>query len=278
MFQSISLGLANVAETDFEKKLLLAKRHGFTAIESSAQEVMENGVENVKALLEKHGMQISGSNLPFHPAQVDDAGFEAAMEALPAQAAALSAVGCTRCIIWIFPASDTLTKEENYALHKTRLSRAAAVLAQYGMRLGLEFIGPYTARKYKKHVFIYTAEEMLGLAKDCGENVGLLFDAYHWYTGANNKDVFDHIPDERRIVSVHVNDAPVGDRLALPDSPRALPGETGMIDIACVMNGLKKIGYTGPVVAEPFSPKLAELPTDDDKVACIKACLDKIWP
>ena len=51
-----------------------------------------------------------------------------------------------------------------------------------------------------------------------------------------------------------------------------------MIDIACVMNGLKKIGYTGPVIAEPFSPKLAELPTDDDKVACIKACLDKIWP
>ena len=37
---------------------------------------------------------------------------------------------------------------------------------------------------------------MLGLAKDCGENVGLLFDAYHWYTGANNRDVFDHIPDE----------------------------------------------------------------------------------
>lgn len=147
MFQSISLGLANVAETDFEKKLLLAKRHGFSAVESSAQEVMENGTENVRALLEKHGMQISGSNLPFHPAQVDDAGFEAAMEALPAQAAALSAVGCMRCIIWIFPGSDTLTKEENYALHKARLSRAAAVLAQYGIRLGLEFIGPYTGRK-----------------------------------------------------------------------------------------------------------------------------------
>ena len=168
MFQSISLGLANVAETDFEKKLLLAKRHGFTAIESSAQEVMENGVENVKALLEKHGMQISGSNLPFHPAQVDDAGFEAAMEALPAQAAALSAVGCTRCIIWIFPASDTLTKEENYALHKTRLSRAAAVLAQYGMRLGLEFIGPYTGRKDTDLEFISTAAEMHCIATYSG--------------------------------------------------------------------------------------------------------------
>ncbi len=278
MFQSISLGLANVAESNFEKKLQLAKRHGFAAIESSAQEVMENGVETVKTLLEKYGMQISGANLPFHPAQVDDAGFEAAMAALPAQAAALEAVGCARCIIWIFPASDTLTREENYALHKTRLSRAAAVLAQHGIRLGLEFIGPYTARKGKKYDFMHTAEEMLGLAKDCGKNVGLLFDAYHWYTGANNPDVFDHIPDERCIVSVHVNDAPLGDRLALPDSPRALPGETGQIDIACVMDGLRRLGYTGPVVAEPFSPKLAALPTDDEKVACIKACLDKIWP
>lgn len=276
MFQSLNLGLANVAEKNFEKKLLLAKKYGFSYIEAGAQEVMENGVENVKALLQKHGMQISSANLPFHPTQLDDDAFAAAMEALPAQAAALSAVGCTRCIIWIFPASDTLTKEENYAFHVKRLSAAAAVLKAYGMRLGLEFIGPYTGRKGKKYVFLYTAEEMLKLAKDCGDNVGLLFDAYHWYTGAHNKDVFDHIPDESCIVSVHVNDAPVGDPLELPDSPRALPGETGMVDIACVINGLRKLGYTGPVIAEPFSPKLAAMETDDEKVACIKACMDKI--
>ena len=276
MFQSLNLGLANVAEKNFEKKLLLAKKYGFSYIEAGAQEVMENGVENVRALLQKHGMQISSANLPVHPTQLDDDAFAAAMEALPAQAAALSAVGCTRCIIWIFPASDTLTKEENYALHVKRLSAAAAVLKEYGMRLGLEFIGPYTGRKGKKYVFLYTAEEMLKLAKDCGDNVGLLFDAYHWYTGAHNKDVFDHIPDQSCIVSVHVNDAPVGDPLELPDSPRALPGETGMIDIACVINGLRKLGYTGPVIAEPFSPKLAAMETDDEKVACIKACMDKI--
>lgn len=276
MFQSLNLGLANVVEKNFEKKLLLAKKYGFSYIEAGAQEVMENGVENVRALLQKHGMQISSANLPFHPTQLDDDAFAAAMEALPAQAAALSAVGCTRCIIWIFPASDTLTKEENYAFHVKRLSAAAAVLKEYGMRLGLEFIGPYTGRKGKKYVFLYTAEEMLKLAKDCGDNVGLLFDAYHWYTGAHNKDVFDHIPDQSCIVSVHVNDAPVGDPLELPDSPRALPGETGMIDIACVINGLRKLGYTGPVIAEPFSPKLAAMETDDEKVACIKACMDKI--
>lgn len=275
MFLSLNPGLVGVQEKDFEKKLLLAKKYGFRYIEAGAPEVMDVGVEKVKALLEKHEMGISGANLPFHPLQMDEAGFEAAMQALPEQAAALEAVGCTRCIIWIFPASDTLEKEENYALHVKRLSAAAAVLKEHGIRLGLEFIGPYTARKGRK-VFMHTAEEMLQLAKDCGDNVGLLFDAYHWYTGAHNKDVFDHIPDEKYIVSVHVNDAPVGDPLELPDSPRALPGETGMVDIACVIGGLRKLGYTGPIVAEPFSPKLATLENDDARVECIRKCFDKI--
>ncbi len=275
MFQSVNLGNIGVKEKDFEKKLLLAKKYGFKYIEAGAPEIMENGVENVKALLEKHEMGISGANLPFHPTQVDETGFEAAMKELPAQAAALEAVGCTRCIIWIFPASDTLEKEENYALHVKRLSAAAKVLKEHGIRLGLEFIGPYPMRKDKK-VFVYTAEEMLKLAKDCGDNVGLLFDIYHWYTGANNRDVFDHIPDESKIVLVHVNDAAVGDVLEQPDSPRKLPGETGVIDAAFVMQGLRKLGYTGPVVAEPFSPKLPEMESDDARVACIKECMDKI--
>ena len=275
MFLSLNPGVVNVTEKDFEKKLLLAKKHGFQYIEAGAPEIMEYGVEKVKALLEKYEMGISCANLPFHPIQVDDAGFEEAIKALPAQATALEAVGCTRCIIWIFSASDTLEKEENYALHVKRLSAAAAILKEHGIRLGLEFIGPYPARKDRKH-FMHTAEDMMALAKDCGDNVGLLFDAYHWYTGANNRDVFEHIADANMIVNVHVNDAAEGDRLEQPDSPRKLPGETDVIDIAFVMDGLRKLGYTGPVVAEPFSTILPTLEDDDARVACVKACLDKI--
>lgn len=276
MFQSLNFGLSNVKEQDFEKKLQLAKRHGFSAVEVGSGEIITIGIEKVQSLLKAYEMQISCSNLPFHPIQLSEDEFESAMKALPEQISALAAVGCTRCIIWIFPASDTLPFDENYALHVRRLSRVAAVLKDYGIRLGLEFIGPYTGRAGKKYTFLYTAEEMLTLAKDCGDNCGILFDAYHWYTGANNRDVFDHIGDEKYIVNVHVNDAPFGDPKTLPDSPRALPGETGMVDIACVMQGLRKIGYTGPVVSEPFSPKLAAMQDDDEKVACVKACMDKI--
>ena len=38
------------------------------------------------------------------------------------------------------------------------------------------------------------------------------------------------------------------------DSTRGLPGETGRIDIQFVLNGLRQLGYDGPVVAEPFQP------------------------
>lgn len=275
MYQSLSFGHAKVLEKDFEKRLQLAKRHGFDYIESNAAEVMGLGVENVKALLEKYDIKVSSTSLPFHPATVDEATFEEAMKVFPEQVAAMAAVGCTRWIIWIFPSSDDYTKEENYALHVKRMGAVAAVLKEYGARLGLEFVGPHHMRN-KKHIFLYTAEDMLELAKDCGDNVGILFDIYHWYLSGYNKDVFDHIPSQDKIVLVHVNDSAEGPVEDQPDGLRCLPGETGVIDAPFAMAALRKMGYDGPIVTEPFSPKLAEMADDDERVACIKACMDKI--
>ena len=87
MYQSVSLGNIAVKENDFEKKLLLAKKHGFKYMEAGAPEIMEVGVETVKALLEKHEMGISSCGLPFHPVEVSEEEFEKAMEVFPAQAA-----------------------------------------------------------------------------------------------------------------------------------------------------------------------------------------------
>lgn len=276
MYQSLSFGHAKVQETDFEKRLQLAKKHGFEAIESSAAEVMGMGVENFKALIDKYGLKVSSTSLPFHPAEVDEAAFEEAMKVFPEQVAAMAAVGCTRWIIWIFPSSDKFTKEENYNLHIERMGAVAKVLKEYGARLGLEFVGPHPMRTNKKYTFIYTCEDMLELAAKCGDNVGVLFDIYHWYLSGNNKDVFEHIGDQEKIILVHVNDAAEGPIEEQPDSPRCLPGETGVIDAKFAMDALRKMGYDGPIVTEPFSPKLPEMADDDERVACIKACMDKI--
>ena len=56
-----------------------------------------------------------------------------------------------------------------------------------------------------------------------------------------------------QVVYVHVNDAPAGVPIdEQMDGVRALPGETGVIDIAGFLKALQGIGYDGPVTPEPF--------------------------
>ena len=65
------------------------------------------------------------------------------------------------------------------------------------------------------------------------------------------------------VVVVHVNDAPAGVAVDEQlDQVRALPGETGVLDLAGFLQALREIGYDGPVTAEPFSQRLRELPAD----------------
>jgi len=109
----------------------------------------------------------------------------------------------------------------------------------------------------KPHQFICTMDGMLDLAGAIGTgNVGLLLDAWHWYTSHGTIDDLLRLSDAD-IVQVHINDAPAGvdvdDQI---DSVRALPGETGVIDLAGFLGALRQIGYTGPVTPEPFSEKL----------------------
>jgi sugar phosphate isomerase/epimerase len=78
-------------------------------------------------------------------------------------------------------------------------------------------------------------------------------------------------------VHVHVNDAPAG----IPvdeqlDNRRAMPGETGVIDIAAFLGSLAKIGYAGPVMAEPFSQAVRELPAEK-AVRVTSESLDRIF-
>jgi sugar phosphate isomerase/epimerase len=62
------------------------------------------------------------------------------------------------------------------------------------------------------------------------------------------------------VVAVHVNDAPAGiARHEQIDNQRALPTETGVIDLVGFMGKLKAIGYDGPVTAEPFSKRVVDL-------------------
>jgi sugar phosphate isomerase/epimerase len=53
------------------------------------------------------------------------------------------------------------------------------------------------------------------------------------------------------------------------DLVRALPGETGVIDITSFLHALQRMGYDGPVVPEPFKKELADLPEDADRLRTV---------
>ena len=77
-------------------------------------------------------------------------------------------------------------------------------------------------------------------------------------------------------MDVHVNDAPDKPVDAQIDNQRELPGATGVIDIMTFLTALKRVGYDGPVMVEPFSETVRAMSTED-AVGATAAALRSVW-
>jgi sugar phosphate isomerase/epimerase len=177
----------------------------------------------------------------------------------------------------VLSGSNDRDYKENYQFHLDRFKPIAKILGDYGCSLGLEFIGPKTLLNSFKFPFIYKMQDMLALGSEIGPNVGVLLDCWHWYTsGGTLNDLHGLVPAQ--IVYVHVNDAPFGINVdEQVDNVRALPGETGVIDIAHFLQAINQIGYDGPVTPEPFKAELSDLPTDAARLKAVGDAMDKIF-
>ncbi len=276
-FNAGNLGLS----ISFEESVKLASKYGFGAIECDPLSVTEQyGLSGVQDLCGRYGVMPCGCGLPV-PVQLASDKYDAALSNLPRFAKAAQALGIHRCSTWILNFSDELNYQENFDAHVRRIKPCAEILEAHGISLGLEFIGPETRYAGKKHKFITTPAQMLELGAAMGTaNMGLLFDAYHAYCGGMDlKDCFDDIKDERQIVLVHINDAKQGQpRETLLDQVRYLPGEGGGMDLTAFLRGLERIGYTGPVVVEPFSETLKAVADPDKAVRMVKTAVESVWP
>jgi sugar phosphate isomerase/epimerase len=275
MFTSLMPGGIGVRPKDIVDSIQMAKRHDFAAVEMSPAQILSHGINAVLDSLNEHGVKASAWGVPFDW-RGDEAVWRQGLAELPALAEAAAAVGATRVITWILPFSNDLELAENRAFHVARLKPVAEILHAHGCSFGLEFIGPKTLRDMGKYPFLYRSGEMLEMGKEMGSNVGLLVDCWHWYTaGESAADLEKLSPAD--VVYVHVNDAPMGiERDAQQDGTRCLPGETGVIDIQTFLGSLRKIGYDGPVAAEPFKKELNDLPDDDARLKAVRESLRKI--
>jgi sugar phosphate isomerase/epimerase len=157
-------------------------------------------------------------------------------------------------------------------LHAARFREIARMLGGAGLRLGIEYVGPKTAWTSQRYPFIHSMAEMRDLIPEIGQgNVGLVLDSWHWYhAGDSGADILAlHASD---VVSVDLNDAPVGvAKDQMVDGKRELPVATGIIDAKTFLQSLKRIGFAGPVRAEPFNDAVRRMPPDDAAEAAAEA-------
>jgi len=261
MYTSFGPHAAGV-DRPFPEVAALADEHGFDGVQVDLGYLREAGPADYRAVLDDHGIRAGSANLPVD-VTADAETYESDLDALDGVAEAAAAVGCTRFSTYIMSFSDERPFEANFTFHRDRLDPVADVLADHGIDLGLEFLGPETLREGHEYDFISTADGMLDLCSVVGDNAGLLLDSWHWHTAGGSVEALEAL-DAGDIVDVHVNDAPEG--LAMDeyvDTERAMPGETGVIDIETFLSHLDSVGYDGPVMAEPFSDDLEAMADDD---------------
>ena len=279
MFTSLSPGAIGVKAT-LSEGLTLAGAAGFQGLDVNIREVArcvrEKGADHVTGLFCDAGLKIGAWGLPVSwNGPLED--YERDLRALPGMAAAAASVGAFRVSQWIAPASDERPFREQFRWCLGRLRPICNVLKDHGCSLGLEFIGPRTLRLGRRYGFIYSIAGMLGFCEALGTgNTGLLLDCWHWYTSLGTlADIRGLAPHD--VIHVHVNDAPAGvDVEEQIDHVRALPSETGVIDLAGFLSALNEIGYAGPVTPEPFSGTVRELPAGE-AVRVTHRGLDEAW-
>lgn len=279
MFRSLSPGAIGI-RASLTEGLELAKAANFQGLDINIGEVAklveERSADYVKKLFDDASLKMGAWGLPVNW-RGDEAELKQGLERLRYLAKIGQSLGCTRLSTWIPPTSDDKPFKENFSFHVQRFRPIGQVLSEYGCQLGLEFIGPKTSRTGRKYEFIYTMEGMLELCDKIGTgNMGLLLDAWHWYTSHGTLDDLKKLTADQ-VVHVHINDAPTG----IPvdeqiDNVRRLPGETGVIDLVGFLKCLDDIGYEGPVTPEPFSDKVKGLPPLEAAKITVEGLL-RVW-
>ncbi len=269
MFASLNPGHIGI-KTDLSAGLAMAGRHGFGGYDAPLSElhavVEARGVSAAEDLFFAHGLRVGAWNLPFNPCAVSHEDWSAGIEKLATMLPSADRLGARRAAMWVFSGSNEREYEENFEFHVQRYGPIAALLADHGIRLGLEFLGPLTIQRRFRFPFIRSIPEITRLAEAVSPDGGLLLDSWHWYTAGSPREDLSGL-DRTRIVHVHVNDAPPGIPLDEQiDNQRRLPCTTGEIDLDGFMQALATKGYDGPVTAEPFDRKLHEM-ADEEAVA-----------
>lgn len=245
--------------------LRLAHTHGFESVQPDGAFLArqdEAGRQQVLETLQALGLHWGSAGLPVEYRR-DEETFRRDLAHLPPIAAALRHAGVTRIGTWISPGSNDRPYAENLSLHATRLRAVSRILADHGLRFGLEYVGTPSLRARFQFPFVHRLSQTRELIAAIDvPGTGLILDSWHWWTAGESPEDLAPVRNAD-VVAVDLNDAPAGLPLAeQQDNRRELPAATGVIPIRGFLRALLTMGYDGPVRAEPFNAPLNQLEND----------------
>jgi len=258
-------------QASFSGALELTVKHGFEGLDPDPNYFASLGNDGLQRLLDDlqaKNLKLGAAGLPVE-FRKDEATFNDGLKRLPATADILQRTGVWRVSTWILPCSNDLTYPQNFRQHAYRLRQCAQVLADHGQKLGLEYVAPRTLWRSQRHPFVHTLSEMKELIVAIGtDNLGLQLDSWHWFNAEETgKDLLTLRGSD--VLTVDLNDAPLGLSLdQYQDDHRELPATTGVIPVKDFLTSLVRIGYDGPIQAEPFNAVLRAMPRGE---ACTNA-------
>jgi sugar phosphate isomerase/epimerase len=238
----------------------LAGKVGYGGVDVSLNAARTAGVDATLALLKEANVKPAVTNLPVPFASPEEATFQEGLKQLDEQAKFCAAIGLNRMMAVLSPGSP-VPKDERRKFLKDRLTPIAEILGRSNIRLGLEFLGPMYFRTKSPYPFIWTLPETLTLAKECGPNMGVVLDAWHWHhSGGTTSEIV--AAGKAAIVHVHISDAKPAPPEEVRDNQRHMPGE-GIIDLVGFLKALQQIGYEDGVSPEPLGRVPADMPAED---------------
>ena len=265
----IILSAGTVLPTPFLDRLALASASGFAGVsllfpDHGALDALGIPPADVGQRIAAAGLYLSEfesiSNwLPNHTPPPGMNRWLAAdmLRATPETACALAAAYGARavCLLEMF---GTIASAEVMA---TALTRAAAIAADHGLDLLVEFVPTGSIPD------LATAWNLI--QRSGAANLGLVIDSWHFFRSNSSLDLLATIPGSR-IGSIQLNDAPAQPEPNLGHAmvhSRRLPGK-GELDLHALMAALRRTGTTAPISIEVFSDALNARPATDVIPAC----------
>ena len=240
---------ATTMTSSFEVDVKTYSEAGFKAIEIWLEKVEKfiagNSIEVVKKLLEISGLKAvsacSQGGLMLSKGKEREKNLSNFKQRLSL---------CQKLNVPILVVPTDFPKTVEYSMYNeavNNLKEVSSIANKYGILLAIEFI--------QGAKFLGCLSTTIQLIRKVNrENIGVLFDTFHFYVGKSKLEDINEIK-KGELFFVHINDAENLPREILTDTNRVLLGR-GVIPLKKIIDKLDRIGYDGYASLELFDRKL----------------------